>query len=935
MTKNLKEGYMKNLKKSLALILVLVFALGMIPFASAETAHMNVDDFTDSASIVNREAADVLAALGVYRGDEGMFRPEGNFTRVFAATLMVRVMRGNHVLGEPAQVSTPFTDVPRSHWASGYVAEAVRLGLVVGTSPTTFHPNREITRAEVAILLLRALGYGQNGEYNGNNWINQAIFDGQRYGVLPRDTTTDYTAIATRDDVALYTFRALRMSWVEFNPFTEAYHNTNQDVFGQTPGAIGQSLGEARFVLTPRSGDDDVGFETVQWLVRGQPVTEPHPQTEGIVAEFIAGADHTKHYMATNYTWPALSTDWPTTGIRFWVNGAPVTITWNTRDQLFDRGETNAWPFPAGAKIYLIDSLNPDSTRDGIVDRIIIQYELLGVVSQVDTNRGTITARVYLPDRDTLSLITVPIFAEGFSRDDDILVSPRNASITSLPIDNHTKTTGIIQPDLGREPYRVVAVNTLSGTATRAAGNFGRTFPGELGSFQSVTVGGNAIPLSAGIGMGFAENAGPSFTDESLFYLDSNGLIIGYEAAIADVGAAGLDYIFINDVGFSSTGMQSGGGDLFVSGVSTTGTTYDKIQVASVSIGGNSYPNIQLWNATTSSVVGERISTLVDFNGQARGFNATTSSQVYNNQGRWMSYELNDAGDRISLKDIRPNVVFPSSNTSLLNRPNANQPVIQETSTQRNVNEGTRFVIIDDGVKTTDVTGVANFPSGFNNTGYIDSTTAITGSTLVKWLVIMAEPAATPNSLATPERVAQIYVVRGQTAHTANYGIIIEQLGGARVGGRDVQGYRVLRAGGIVEGTAQDPIWIDGATAIAEGTILTTVPHSNATAAAAGVLAATLTPPNAATTTSIATTTSYGVINGTITVVDPLGDQHLLVTDDTMFVRFEAGTWHIGEHPRREDDDFEADEVTVWWLYTAEATRGNVIAVVAIPGATK
>ena len=62
---------MKNIKKFLALMLVIVMALGMIPLASAAIvppSGKNVGDFPDFDDIAEEylEAADVLAALGVY-----------------------------------------------------------------------------------------------------------------------------------------------------------------------------------------------------------------------------------------------------------------------------------------------------------------------------------------------------------------------------------------------------------------------------------------------------------------------------------------------------------------------------------------------------------------------------------------------------------------------------------------------------------------------------------------------------------------------------------------------------------------------------------------------------------------------------------------------------------------------------------------------------
>jgi len=56
--------------------------------------------------------------------------------------------------------TSPYPDVPRSHWASGYVEAAVGRGLVTAFSDGTFRPNQEIKLAEAASMALALLGYG-------------------------------------------------------------------------------------------------------------------------------------------------------------------------------------------------------------------------------------------------------------------------------------------------------------------------------------------------------------------------------------------------------------------------------------------------------------------------------------------------------------------------------------------------------------------------------------------------------------------------------------------------------------------------------------------------------------------------------------------------------------------------------------------------------
>ena len=76
---------MKTAKKLLCVMIVLVMALGMIPFASAQ--------FTDQDAIVYDDAVGLLVALGVIDGmGDGSFNPKGFATRAEIAVIICRCM---------------------------------------------------------------------------------------------------------------------------------------------------------------------------------------------------------------------------------------------------------------------------------------------------------------------------------------------------------------------------------------------------------------------------------------------------------------------------------------------------------------------------------------------------------------------------------------------------------------------------------------------------------------------------------------------------------------------------------------------------------------------------------------------------------------------------------------------------------------------------
>ena len=71
--------------------------------------------------------------------------------------MAVKAMPGGDGVGQAAVA--PYPDVPRSHWASGYVEAAVGRGLVTAFSDGTFRPNQEIKLAEAVSMALSLLGY--------------------------------------------------------------------------------------------------------------------------------------------------------------------------------------------------------------------------------------------------------------------------------------------------------------------------------------------------------------------------------------------------------------------------------------------------------------------------------------------------------------------------------------------------------------------------------------------------------------------------------------------------------------------------------------------------------------------------------------------------------------------------------------------------------
>ena len=154
------------------------------------------------ASVSQEDALQALSALGIFSGDDqGNLNLGSRVTRAEFVTMLVRATPGGSQIGQAA--TSPYPDVPRSHWASGFVEAAVSQGLVSGYSDGTFRPNKEITLAEGVSMALQLLGYGPE-DFSGAYPTGQlALYRSLR---LDRGiSAVSATAPLTRQD-AMYLF---------------------------------------------------------------------------------------------------------------------------------------------------------------------------------------------------------------------------------------------------------------------------------------------------------------------------------------------------------------------------------------------------------------------------------------------------------------------------------------------------------------------------------------------------------------------------------------------------------------------------------------------------------------------------------------------------------------------------------------------------------
>ncbi|PZD96376.1 S-layer homology domain-containing protein [Paenibacillus sambharensis] len=129
--------------------------------------------FTDLTNHWAKADVEKLASKLVVEGTgKNLFQPKRNVTRAEFAAMVARS------LGLDTSVTSStysFSDVSSNSWYAGTVAAAAEAGLINGYTNGTFKPNANITRQEVAAIVVRALEYAGKGANLSTAEVNAAL----------------------------------------------------------------------------------------------------------------------------------------------------------------------------------------------------------------------------------------------------------------------------------------------------------------------------------------------------------------------------------------------------------------------------------------------------------------------------------------------------------------------------------------------------------------------------------------------------------------------------------------------------------------------------------------------------------------------------------------------------------------------------------------
>ena len=122
------------------------------PAVGSGTGFIDVPDDYWAAAWIKQ-----LAAEGITSGcGPNLYCPETSVTRDQMAVFLLRAEHGASYTPPPA--TGVFTDVPIDHWAAAWIEQLAVEGITGGCGVDTYCPSTPVTRAQMAVFLVRAFG---------------------------------------------------------------------------------------------------------------------------------------------------------------------------------------------------------------------------------------------------------------------------------------------------------------------------------------------------------------------------------------------------------------------------------------------------------------------------------------------------------------------------------------------------------------------------------------------------------------------------------------------------------------------------------------------------------------------------------------------------------------------------------------------------------
>lgn len=195
---------------------MLVFSTATVVFADTDYNAWNTQAAYPS-DVINTELFAPVKTLidkKIITGyPDGTFKPQNLITRAEMAVGITKLTNKTANVESKSKVNK-FTDLNTSNydWARGYVNVLSDDGIIKGLNSTTYGPDKNISYAELITLLIRTKNGAASEVESYGTWPTNYIEYAQRYNLLGTVTVKDWSAPATRGDMAKLMYRIMPKS---------------------------------------------------------------------------------------------------------------------------------------------------------------------------------------------------------------------------------------------------------------------------------------------------------------------------------------------------------------------------------------------------------------------------------------------------------------------------------------------------------------------------------------------------------------------------------------------------------------------------------------------------------------------------------------------------------------------------------------------------
>ena len=484
----------------------LSLALSTVMLVGMMAVGTSAASYADVTSAHNEEAIEVAQAISVMVGDEN-----GNFNPDKNVTRAEMAVVMANLLDLKVQdfvgASIPFTDVPE--WAHAYVAACYADGITGGISATQYGSNNSITAVQAALMMMKALGYFQFAKDFGTDWQVATIKQASNIGLYDGIDSARNAAM-TRNEVAQLALNTLKTTMVESD-------GSSTDI--TLPGDITISTGGTKYV--------DVTSTSAYARAFGDKAVEGSKYTVELGEKLFDGDLKLNPSATDDFGAPSNRWTYKAKEIGSYAADADVTYTAEVKSK----------------DLYSDLGLGSTTKADVVVDGAAAGTFTIqkGSSTTFDKSGNGVLVNAYLDDNENVTLVVINTYVGKISKvtpakDGDaayVTVDGLNYETEGYAKDDvviYTKANGDIQSMQLAEVIEGVEVSRVNGTSSFVAD--GTTYKYNKNTASSVK---DDVKLDSILDL----------------YVDANGYVVK-----VDVSKASSDYAYVIDTGYDAGRYQ-------------------------------------------------------------------------------------------------------------------------------------------------------------------------------------------------------------------------------------------------------------------------------------------------------------------------------------------------------------------------------------------